>query len=107
MSPSLTSAGWPDNSSYLNLVAWNWVLADERYLIVVNLSDQLSQARVRAPWAGLEGETVSLVDGLSNARFERSGDEMQGQGIYVELGPWACHLLRCHRQPLSAVAEAA
>ena len=31
--------GWPDNPSFLNLVAWSWRKDDERYLIVVNLSD--------------------------------------------------------------------
>ena len=42
--------GWPDNPSYLNLVAWSWAKDETRFLIVVNLSDRTAQARVRAPW---------------------------------------------------------
>jgi len=41
--------GWPDNSSYLNLVAWCWVQDEARYLVVVNLSQYQSQARIQLP----------------------------------------------------------
>jgi hypothetical protein len=72
----------------------------------VNLSDRTAQARVRAPWGDATAETFRLVDGLSNTTFERSGQEMQGEGIYVELGPWGCHFFRCesHRLPVMAAA---
>ena len=54
----------------------------------------------------LKDETIHLADGLSEASFERSGSEMQDEGIYVELGPWACHFFRCERrqEPIMAVA---
>jgi hypothetical protein len=99
--------GWPDNSSYLNLVAWNWAKDDTRYLIIVNLSDRSAQARVRASWSDVNGETLRLVDGLSDATFERSGSELQGEGLYIELGPWACHFFRCERRRLPIMAAAA
>ena len=85
--------GWPDNPSYLNLVAWSWAKDEARYLIVVNLSDRTSQARVRAPWNDMQDETVRLVDGLSDSTFELRRDDMQANGIYVELGPWGVPLL--------------
>jgi hypothetical protein len=84
--------GWPDNASFQNLVAWNWVLDDERYLIVVNLSDCIVQARIQVPWAGSAGGNWLLVDVLSDATFERNGDEMVSPGLYVELGAWNSHL---------------
>jgi len=99
--------GWPDNPSYLNMVAWSWAMDETRYLIVVNLSDRTAQARVRAPWSNVQGETLRLVDGLSDATFERSGSEMQGEGIYIELGPWACHFFRCEQQRVPIMAAAA
>jgi hypothetical protein len=88
--------GWPDNPSFQHLLAWSWEHADERYLIAVNLSDHPAQARVRVPWA----EPVSrhiLVDALSAATYERDGDEMRSPGLYVDLGPWDYHFLRCAR----------
>jgi hypothetical protein len=41
--------GWPDNPSFQNLVSWSWVHGDERYLIVVNLSDRPAQGRIHVP----------------------------------------------------------
>src|SRR6516162_9682536 len=86
--------GWPDNPSYQNLVAWSWVEANDRYLIVVNLSDSAAQARVQVPWDELRGKTWRLVDALSDATYDRNGDEMRDPGLYVDLKPWDCQLFR-------------
>ena len=89
--------GWPDNPSFQNLVAWNWLGVDERYLIVVNLSPGPAQARVQVRWPDTGGGRWELVDELSGATYERDGDEMALRGLYVELGPWNFHLLQCRR----------
>ena len=86
--------GWPDNPSYQNLVAWSWVEDDGRYLIVVNLSDSAAQARVQVPWDELRGKTWRLVGALSDATYDRNGDEMRDPGLYVDLKPWDCQLFR-------------
>jgi hypothetical protein len=86
--------GWPDNPRYLNLVAWCWAQGDLRHLVVVNLSDQHSQARVQLPWDLLAGREWRLVDLLSGATYDRSGDEMRDPGLYVGLPPWGYHVLR-------------
>ena len=89
--------GWPDNASYQNLVAWSWLLGDEFYLIVVNLGDGSAQARVRVPWTNTAGATWHLVDLLSDSFYERDGDEMTSQGLYVDLTPWNYHFFQCLR----------
>jgi len=89
--------GWPDNLSYQNLVAWTWVKDDDRYLIVINLSDRPVQARVQVQWDNRRGEPWHLLDALSDATFERNGDEMQDPGVYVELGPWNSYFFQCRR----------
>jgi hypothetical protein len=58
-------SGWADNSTFLNLVAWNWVHNGERYLVVVNLSDIKSEGQVRLPWTEGGGRTWILSDLLS------------------------------------------
>jgi hypothetical protein len=85
--------GWPDNSSYQNLVAWTWVKDNDRHLIIVNLSDSSAQARVQVPWDELRGKTWRLVDALSGASYDRNGDEMRDPGLYVDLKPWNYHFL--------------
>jgi Alpha amylase, catalytic domain len=90
------SAGWPDNSSYQNLVAWTWVKDKDRYLIVVNLSDSAAQARIQLPWEDLRAKTWRLVDALSGQSYDRNGDEMRDPGLYVDLKPWNYHFLWFH-----------
>ena len=89
--------GWPDNPSYQNVVAWSWSKGDDRYLIVVNLSDGTAQARVKLSWENLGGTTWHLTDPLSGADYERSGDDVLSSGLYVDLGPWGYHFFRCCR----------
>ena len=89
--------GWPDNPSFRNLVAWSWVHGDERYLIIVNLSDRPAQARIQVPWADAAGTTWRLADSLSGAFYDRNGDDFRSPGLYVELGPWKFYLFQCLR----------
>jgi hypothetical protein len=89
--------GWPDNSSFQNLVAWSWVKDIDRRLIVVNLSDSAAQARVQVPWQEERGGTWRLIDVLSDASYDREWDEIAASGLYVELGPWSYCFLQCRR----------
>jgi hypothetical protein len=99
--------GWPDNQSYQNVVTWSWIKGDDRYLVIVNLSDRPAQALVNVNWENLRGSTWRLTDPVSAADYERSGNEIFSSGLYVDLGPWACHFFRCSRmKPLEkAVAK--
>ena len=87
-------SGWPDNQSCQHILAWCWVKGDERYLIVVNFSDGTVQARVHVPWDELRGKSWRLNDVLPGEIYDRNGDEMRDAGLYVDLGPWQCHLFQ-------------
>ena len=86
-----TIAGWPDNRSNEQLLAWTWTLPDARFVVVVNLADQRADGMLAAPWDDLTDE-VTLVDRLSATQFERSGDEWTVHGLYVALEAYAVHL---------------
>src|SRR6185369_2698504 len=86
--------GWPDNQSFLNILAWCWAKDGARYLVVINFSDQPAQSRVRVPLDELRGKTWRLNDLLGAETYDRSGDEMRDSGLYVELKPWQCHLFK-------------
>jgi glycosidase len=83
--------GWPDNTTYLNLVAWCWQAGDDRRVVVVNLSPHSSQARVQLPWPELAGQNWVFVDVMDERMFEWNGDEVLNMGLYVELAPWGRH----------------
>src|SRR3954454_5919255 len=85
--------GWPDNDSHRQLVAWGWSAPEGRHLVVGNLSGGAAQARVRLPSPGLAGRAWPLTDRLAGQRFERAGDELAGEGLYVGLDGWAAYLL--------------
>ncbi len=91
-----TSSGWPDNVSYQRLGVWSWTKEDDRQLIVINLSDSAVQARVRVPWEEVRGNTWRLVDALSDATYDREGDDMSNNGLYIDLPPWAGQILAFH-----------
>ena len=86
--------GWPDNGSFENIVAWTWQKDRDRYLVAVNLSDLQCQALVKASDDALRGSRCRLTDVLSGETYERNGDEMFAQGLYVDLQPWHYHFLR-------------
>lgn len=88
-------SGWPDNPSFLNLVAWNWTDGDVRFLIVANLSNTRSQGQVKISWQEGAGKTWRLTDLLSEAVYERDGTAMLSAGLYVELEPWGYNLFDC------------
>jgi len=91
--------GWPDNASFQNLAAWTWLKDDERHLILVNLGDCSVQARVQVRGAG--GGKWFLMDVLSDATYERDGDEMLLPGLFVDLAPWKYHLFQCLRTTIT------
>jgi hypothetical protein len=86
--------GWQDNDSFKNLLAWCWSDADDLFLIAVNYSGEATQGRIRIPFRELQGRTWRLNDQLNEITFERSGDDLQLNGLYVSLKPWQCHFLR-------------
>ena len=87
-------SGWPDNDRYRNLVAWCWAKGKEHHLMIVNLSDDRSQGKVRVPLDELRGRIWRMTDEISGAVFDRDGNELCDPGLYVDLEPWEAHVLK-------------
>jgi hypothetical protein len=88
-----TVEGWVGNDSCRDLVAWCWQRESARCLVVVNLSATGAQGRVRLPWQDLSGRLWRMSDILADDLYEREGDEIAAEGLYVALPPWGYHLL--------------
>jgi hypothetical protein len=84
--------GWPDNRTCDQLVAWTWSSPLSSHLVVVNLSDGRADGLVRLPT--VSSGPLAMVDGLSGERYERDGDTIRRDGLYVALPPGGTHLLR-------------
>jgi hypothetical protein len=87
-------AGWPDNDSWRNIIAWSWQTLDAIHIIAVNLSSMPSQGRVRLPWRSLPANPCLLIDGITGQSFERNRTELLEAGLYVDLDKWQFHVLR-------------
>jgi hypothetical protein len=52
------------------------------------------------PWGDLAGKAWQLEDALNGDRFERDGDELASDGLYVSLEPWSSHFLALSPHPV-------
>jgi glycosidase len=86
-------SGWHDNQSCQNMMAWEWVCDHENLMIVINLSDQPSQARVKSSYPYIPGRTYQLFDVISGELYRRDGEELTEPGLYVVLKGWGAHTL--------------
>ena len=86
----------PEPAQRANLVAWAWTAHEgDQHVVVVNLSATPAQGRV---WLGRSdlgrGEQWLLTELLDGGAYNRSGDELEESGLFVDLLPWGFHLLR-------------
>jgi len=49
---------------------------------------------VRLPWPQMSGLAWRLEDPVSDTTFDRSGHDMEENGLYVDLPPWGSHFLQ-------------
>jgi hypothetical protein len=94
----LEAGGWPDNDSCRSLLAWSWSAGpehnpDARYVVVVNLSDAPASGRIALDWPDLGGRGWTLTGLLDEQVWERDGDDLAGQGLFVDLPARGGHLL--------------
>jgi hypothetical protein len=88
---------WEGNWTNDCFVAFAWEGADAARLVVaVNYAANQSQCRVRLSFNDLGGATWRLTDlGLvASAEYDRDGDELASQGLFLDMCPWHCHVFR-------------
>lgn len=92
-------SAWNDNGSFRNLVVIAWqAKAPEFDLAVVNLAPHTCQAYVPLGTEDLSQTNWSLVDLLGEERYERNGDDLAEQGLYLDVGPHAAQVF--HFKPI-------
>ncbi len=84
---------WGGNPSVQQFIAWRWQLAGAPALCVaVNYAPQQGQCYVRLPWPELAGRRLRFCDLLSDAVYDRTGDDLLARGLYLDLPPWGHHV---------------
>jgi hypothetical protein len=59
--------------------------------VVVNYGPQQGQCYVLVPWGDLAGRTWRFRDELGDAVYDRKGDGLAEQGLYLDLPGWGHH----------------
>jgi len=84
---------WEGNWSSDAFVAYSWQGTDgDRLLVCVNYSDHPSQCYIRLPFQDPGSRQWQLKDLMSEARFERDGNKLQSEGLFLDVQPWQYHI---------------
>jgi glycosidase len=80
---------WDGNWTWDCFISFAWRLDDRiRMLVVVNYASNRSQCYLHLPFNELGGKNIVLKDLLGPEKYERSGDEILGRGLYIDLPAW-------------------
>ncbi len=84
---------WDGNESNDAFIAFAWQQdSGARLLMTVNYGSHQSQCYVRLPFSDLGGHRWRLRDLLGKAQYERSGEELQVRGLYLDMTAWQYHI---------------
>jgi len=84
---------WSGNTTASQFLGFAWRgTAGDRLLVFVNYGGGSAQCFVKVPWADLGGRHVFLSDLMSEAVFERDGDELIQRGMFLDMPAWHYHV---------------
>jgi glycosidase len=84
---------WDGNPTWDGFLAWTWKgPRAERAIVTVNYAATRGQCYVRLPFDDLVGRLVRLNDLMGPDRYERPGNVLAAQGLYLDIPAWAYHV---------------
>lgn len=91
---------WQGNPTVDQFVAFGWESASApRLLATINFGPTRGQCYVELPYTELHGKRLLLRDLLSDAQYERSGDELLSRGLFLDMAAWGYHLFEVVEPP--------
>ena len=93
-------AAWPGNPTVQNFVVVQWqTQAPEFDLVAVNLAPHRSQCYAPLSLDHLAAHNWAMKDLLGEERYKRAGDDLQNQGLYLDLPAYGAQLF--HFEPIN------
>ena len=81
---------WTENWTSDSFVAFGWQSPDgARLLVAVNYSPHQSQCYVKLPFGDLAEREWRIKDLLGDAVYDRHGDDLQADGLYLDEPAWS------------------
>jgi len=79
---------WQGNGTHAQFIVSSWQQGERRLLAAVNYGGTQAQCYVTLAMSGLPGRTFELIDLLGDAQYERRGDDLAGNGLYLDMPAW-------------------
>jgi len=80
---------WDGNGTWDSFIAFGWGgIGGVRLVVAVNYSPTQGQCYLRLPFPELAGGDWRLQDMMSDVYYDRRGNELHAQGLYLDLPPW-------------------
>ncbi|MEP0862001.1 MAG: glycosidase [Ignavibacterium sp.] len=77
--------------SFENILIWQWKYENNLFLVAVNYANSTSRCRVRFE-TPKDKMIINLNDILNSVSYERSVEEINERGLYIELKPFSSHI---------------
>jgi glycosidase len=85
----INSAG---DDTHNNLIAYRWKLANQLFLVIVNLAEATSHGRVQLTGDLTGSQSYLLRDELNGPEYRWDGGAIVSGGLYVKLGAFGSHI---------------
>ena len=83
---------WDANPTWDGFIAISWEAGPRRLLAVVNYGPTRGQCWADCAMLGLAGRRVVLTDLMGQQRYQRDGDELLRQGLFLDMPAWGSHV---------------
>jgi hypothetical protein len=88
---------WEGNATWENMIVCSWSAGDRCLLVALNYASVPGQCYVTLDLPGLTGATFELRDLTGEARYERQGNGLCTNGLYLDMPPWGYHVFEMAR----------
>lgn len=86
---------WGDNESHKNYIAFSWEDShNEHYVVAVNYASDRGQCFVKLPFVNLSNAQWKVRDLLSDATFDRDGNDLASRGMFLDEKPWKYYVFQ-------------
>jgi glycosidase len=79
---------WDGNPTWWFYLAFAWEGDGQTSVIVVNYGPNQGQCRIRLPFTNLTGKKVLLIDLMRPSSYERDGNDLAANGLFIDLPAW-------------------
>ena len=82
----------------LNLIAYQWRIPERRQLTIVNFSPFFARAHIKINDIDYGTEEWTFSDILNHKVYYYKGEDLDFNGLYVDLGPWRGHIFEIRKR---------